>query len=71
MAFRLLAGLADVRIENVARVIRAVGWIENGLDIADAMHLATTPAEVEFVTFDRTLVRRAGKLDDAPLAQLA
>ena len=24
-----------------------------------------------FFTFDRTLVRRAGKLDDAPLAQLA
>jgi predicted nucleic-acid-binding protein len=71
MAFRLLSRLANVRVENLALVTRALGWVENGVDIADAMHLAALPAGAEFVTFDRALVRRAAKLDGAPTTRLA
>lgn len=65
-ALRLLAGLANVEVESPAALSRALGWLEAGLDPADALHLAATPTEASFVTFDRDLARRAGRLDGAP-----
>jgi predicted nucleic-acid-binding protein len=68
---RGLVGLPGVTLENAALVARALAWFEAGLDFADAMHLAATPADGDFITFDRALARRAARLADAPMARLA
>ena len=70
MAFLLLSGLASVRVENLARMTQALGWVETGMDIADAMHLTATPAGAEFVRLDRALGREAAELADATKARL-
>jgi len=33
--------------------------VANGIEIADAMHLASRPSGADFVSFDKVLVRRA------------
>jgi predicted nucleic-acid-binding protein len=68
---RGLVGLPGVTLENATLVARTLAWFEAGLDFADAMHLAATPADGDFITFDRALARRAARLADAPAARLA
>lgn len=64
---RGLVGLPGVRLENATLVARALAWFEAGLDFAEAMHLAATPADGDLITFDRALARRAARL--SPNAQ--
>jgi predicted nucleic-acid-binding protein len=68
---RGLTGLPGVALESAQTVAKALDWFEAGLDFADAMHLAATPADAEFVTFDQALVRDAAKLVGTPWTQLA
>jgi predicted nucleic-acid-binding protein len=68
---RGLIGLPGVALESAQTVAKALDWFEAGLDFADAMHLAATPADAEFVTFDQALVRDAAKLVGTPWTQLA
>ena len=68
---RGLIGLPGVALESAQTIAKALDWFEAGLDFADAMHLAATPADAEFVTFDRALVRDAAKLVGTPWTQLA
>jgi predicted nucleic acid-binding protein len=68
-AFRGLIALPGVRLADDQRVQRALDWHEAGLDFADALHLATLRADDRFVTFDRDLVRRASRLQAAPVVQ--
>jgi predicted nucleic acid-binding protein len=66
---RALAKLADiptVEVEDRAGVLRALAWHARGMDIADALHLASSGASEAFVTFDGALVRLAGKVDTRP-----
>jgi predicted nucleic-acid-binding protein len=66
MALRLLSGLANVEVEGAVGLARTLGWMDAGFDVADALHLAATPAGAAFVSFDRGLARRAGRVDGAP-----
>jgi predicted nucleic acid-binding protein len=54
-----LTGLQNVHVEDASSVAVAFELMEHGVDPADAMHLASTPAGSRFATFDRDLVRRA------------
>ena len=63
---RRLLGLAGVTAEDEPAVERALDWYGRGLDFADALHLASSGSAKRFATFDRTLIRRAKALDDAP-----
>ena len=54
---RALAGLPGVEVEDAALVAQAMGWVEAGMDFADALHLAAAQDCEGFVTFDRRLVR--------------
>lgn len=54
-----LAALPSVRCEDEAAVLQALAWSRQGLDFADALHLASSHTAVRFATFDRTLVRGA------------
>jgi predicted nucleic-acid-binding protein len=63
---RRLLGLPGMTAEDAPAVARALDWYERGLDFADALHLASAAGAERFATFDRSLIRRARRLDDAP-----
>jgi predicted nucleic-acid-binding protein len=66
-ALRGFAGLPLVSIENADLVSIALGWVENGVDFADALHLAQALSCEAFISFDQHLVRRAASLGDVPV----
>jgi predicted nucleic-acid-binding protein len=57
-----LLGLPDLEIEDRSAIARALEWYGQGLDFADALHLASSGRAGSFVTFDRALQRRARRL---------
>lgn len=69
-AFRRLLGFAPLAVEDRGAVLRALRWYADGLDLADALHLASLAAGARFATFDRGLAQRAAPLDDAPPVDL-
>jgi predicted nucleic-acid-binding protein len=66
-ALRDFAGLPLVMVEDADLMSIALGWVENGVDFADALHLAQAQAREAFVSFDQDLVRRASALGDIPV----
>jgi predicted nucleic-acid-binding protein len=67
-SFVALLGLPNVIVEDVPAVHLAIGMLERGVDFADALHLASSSAAKEFVTFDAQLVKRARKGSPVPVA---
>lgn len=61
-AFRALLGLPGASVEDPVAVADALDWHREGMDFADALHLASSREADRFLTFDRPLVRRAGDL---------
>ncbi len=57
-----LLGLPGLEIEDRPAIARALEWYGQGLDFADALHLASSSRAESFVTFDRALRRRARRL---------
>lgn len=63
-ALERLFGLESVRLQNPAAVAQAIAWCEEGLDFADALHLALSQGQGSLRTFDRDFARKArGKGD--------
>jgi predicted nucleic-acid-binding protein len=58
-ALRALAGLPTMFLEDEVAVAKALDWFKEGLDFADALHLASAGNAKEFATFDRKLARQA------------
>jgi len=56
---RGLLSLPTVSVEDESSVAQALDWAEQGLDVADALHLASAGSSMPFATFDQSLVRRA------------
>jgi len=54
-----LLGLPNVSVEDPDTVTQAISWFEDGLDFADALHLASSKRADKFVTFDRAFSRKA------------
>lgn len=63
-ALRKLVGLPNVVLEQQREVAEALDGFEQGLDFADALHLAGSRRAGRFATFDRKLIKRAEKLTD-------
>jgi predicted nucleic-acid-binding protein len=66
---RALAKLGDVptvEIEDRAGFLRALARHAQGMDIADALHLASSRDADAFATFDGALVRLARRVDARP-----
>ena len=62
-----LLGLANVRVEEWARISDALALHLDGLDFADALHLLSSHGCSELMTFDdRRFARRAKRLGLAP-----
>jgi predicted nucleic-acid-binding protein len=66
-AFRALAGIPGLTVEEPALVARALEWLEHGMDFADALHLARSSHCRDFVTFDRKFARRAEGITSIPV----
>ena len=59
---RKVIGLGNVSLENPHEVSIALDWFEQGLDFADALHLASSSRAERFATIDRKLAKVAGRL---------
>jgi predicted nucleic-acid-binding protein len=70
-AFSRLLGFRGVEVEDRAAVLRALRWYRQGLDFADALHLASSGDAESFATFDRTLSSQAARhCEGAPTVEL-
>lgn len=58
-ALSAMVALPQIRCEDMATVIEALECLRQGLDFADALHVASSRMAERFCTFDRALVRRA------------
>ena len=65
-AFRSLFGLPNVELEDPIETAQALEWNEQGMDFADALHLAKSKGTVKFITFDKKLISKAKTLADIP-----
>lgn len=54
-----LIGLANVRCEDEPAVRRALAWTQQGMDFADALHLASSRSVSRFATFDLRMITLA------------
>ena len=61
-----LFALGNLRLQCSSAVFRALRWAEQGLDLADALHLALSDKASRILTFDAALVRRTAKLGAQP-----
>ena len=60
-ALRALAGFHTVFLEDEEAVAKALDWFKDGLDFADALHLASAGNARRFATFDRRLAKQASR----------
>jgi predicted nucleic-acid-binding protein len=67
---RNLVALDSLLLEDEQAVASAVEYYGQGLDFADAMHLATARDYERFLTFDDKLARRANRLGPAPACEV-
>ena len=58
-ALRGVLGLPNVSVEDPTAAVTAMTLFEQGLDFADALHLASSSPADRFVTFDARLAKRA------------
>ncbi|MBS0457829.1 MAG: type II toxin-antitoxin system VapC family toxin [Proteobacteria bacterium] len=56
-----LVSLPQVEVEQAHAVVHALAWFAQGMDFADALHLATSDDCDAFATFDRKLAAAAKK----------
>ena len=56
------AGLPRVTLEDAAAVAKALGWMAQGVDFADGLHLAKAEGCHAFVTFDKGFAKAANAL---------
>lgn len=67
---RKLVGMEGLEVEDRVAVINALAWHADGMDFADAVHLASSAAAVAFATFDGELAKRARRAEAAPAVRL-
>lgn len=65
-----ILGLPDMETEDAASVAQALAWYREGMDFADALHLAGSLDLAGFATFDRKFAATAQKLETVPSVQL-
>ena len=58
-----VVNLAGAVVGDEPAVRTALRWHAEGMDLADALHLALSSASAEFITFDQAMSKSAVKLD--------
>jgi predicted nucleic-acid-binding protein len=66
-SFRKLFGLPNVHLRDTTPVALALQWHENGLDFADALHLALSQHCQNMQTFDQQFERRSERITSCPV----
>ena len=61
-ALRGFAGLPTVTVQAPAQLKKALDWLEAGIDMADALHLAAAEGCDSFASFDRDLAKVANRV---------
>jgi predicted nucleic-acid-binding protein len=61
--FHKLLGLPQVVMEDSWATFQALSWHEEGLDFADALHLASSLKAASFASFDKNLVKKSKKIE--------
>lgn len=61
-AFQSLFGLPNVELQEPLVIHDAIEWHRQGMDFADALHLAKSKDADAFVTFDKKLIKAASKV---------
>lgn len=67
--FQSLFGLANVRLQETDQVYNAMEWHKQGMDFADAIHLAQSQEAQSFATFDKKFIRAASQLTTIPVTE--
>jgi predicted nucleic-acid-binding protein len=70
VGFVKLLGYENLRIEDQDAVLRSLSWYSQGMDFADALHLASCADATRFLTFDRPLAQAARSLTEVPKVEL-
>jgi predicted nucleic-acid-binding protein len=68
--FKALCGLQHVTIEDRALVLSVIEAYRQGLDFADALHLARAQHCKAFVSFDKRLQKRAKVAGLQPVVEI-
>lgn len=63
---KLLLGLPNFKPQQADALHQALQWYAQGVDFADALHLALSGTSEELATFDKAFARKAGKLGTVP-----
>jgi len=66
-ALRNLAGLPGITVEWPGALAIALDWMDEGMDFADAMHLAKAEGCDAFLSFDRKLGKIASGRSSVPV----
>jgi predicted nucleic acid-binding protein len=64
---RKIFGLANVYLSNKSLIIQVIECHEQGMDFADAFHLALSNHCLEFYTFDEKLIKKSQALSELPV----
>ena len=65
-ALSMVFGLDTVHLSDPGRMRRVLAWYQDGLDFADALHLALSEGQGPFVTFDTGIERRIQQVGTTP-----
>ncbi len=68
-SFQALAGLPTITVEEPVRLAQAIGWMRQGMDFADALHLAKAEGCTMFLSFDQKLAQWATTSSSIPVAE--
>ncbi|HVZ68249.1 MAG TPA: type II toxin-antitoxin system VapC family toxin [Rhizomicrobium sp.] len=66
-ALTAFAGLPQIKLENPEATAKALDWLRNGMDFADALHLAASADCEAFASFDESLMRKAKAAGATPV----
>ena len=69
-ALRKLIRYRRMAVEDLPAVIEALSWHAQGMDLADALHLASSKPAGSLITFDRDLAATAEALGCVPRVEL-
>jgi len=61
-----LCGLRQVNLAHPQQIAKALAWHKDGLDFADALHLADSNAQDSFATFHQALLKKSAQLGATP-----
>ena len=67
--FKALFGLSNVNLVELHVIYNAIEWYQQGMDFADAVHLAKSQEGESFVTFDKNFIKSSFNVSAIPVKE--